>query len=54
LVSLLLSIAGAIGVAWSAGQLTNGLVEIPGHWWSSLMVAPGFVGVDLLVLSRRV
>jgi hypothetical protein len=53
-VGLLLTIVGAIGAAWSAGQLTHGLVEIPGHWWSSLMVAPGFVGVALLVLSRRV
>jgi uncharacterized membrane protein YeaQ/YmgE (transglycosylase-associated protein family) len=51
---LLLSIVGAIGAAWSAGQLTHGLMEIPGHWWSTLMVAPGFVGVALLVLSRRV
>jgi len=55
LVGAILVIAGTVGVAWSAPQLTHGLVEIPRHWWSALASAPLLVGAVILVmrLCRR-
>ena len=54
LVGAILVIAGTVGVAWSAPQLTHGLVEIPGHWWSTLASVPLLVGaVILLVMGLR-
>jgi len=53
LVGAILVIAGTVGVAWSAPQLTHGLVEIPGHWWSTLASAPLLVGAVILVMRLR-
>jgi len=53
LVGAILVIAGTVGVAWSAPQLTHGLVEIPGHWWSTLASVPLLVGAVILVMRLR-
>jgi hypothetical protein len=50
---LALTIVGAIGAAWSAGELTRGVWEIPQHWWSSLATAPAILGTLLLISARR-
>ena len=49
-----LSAVGVLGAALSAGQLTNGFREIPGHWWSTLATFPLVIGVALAVLWWRV
>jgi hypothetical protein len=48
-----LAVAGLIGAIWSSTELTNGLAEIPAHWWSSLATAPLFVGIVLVALGLR-
>jgi hypothetical protein len=44
---------GLAGGGWAATQLTDGVVEIPMHWWSSLAVLPLPVGIVLAVLAWR-
>ncbi|MDQ4145428.1 MAG: hypothetical protein M3198_17140 [Actinomycetota bacterium] len=46
--AVVLILVGAAGAAWSAGELTNGISEIPRHWWSSAPTAALFVGLALL------
>jgi hypothetical protein len=42
---------GAAGLAWSVPQLTNGIVEVPSHWWSTLAASPLLVAAVLGVLA---
>lgn len=48
-----------LGIAWAAAadqQLANGLVELPGHWWSAPalgLVVAGAAGVAWLAWPRR-
>jgi hypothetical protein len=50
-----LVVLGAVGGMWAAANLTDGVVEIPGHWWSSLAVAPLLAGglLELVTWRRR-
>jgi hypothetical protein len=50
---LVLAVLGAFGAAWSAGELTRGVWELPEHWWSSMATAPAIVGIVLLISARR-
>lgn len=38
---------GVVGAAQVIPQLKDGWVEIPGHWWSTLAVLPGVIGLGL-------
>jgi hypothetical protein len=40
-------------VAWSVPQLANGIVEVPGHWWSTLAASPLLLAAVLAVLAWR-
>jgi hypothetical protein len=54
MVLALLSIAlGLAGVAWASSELTGGVADIPGHWWSSLTLLPFFLAVIPAVLAAR-
>lgn len=51
-------VLGAMGVLWSARRLTDGVPEIPMHWWSVLAVVPplaaaGVLGAVVAVGRRR-
>lgn len=46
-----LVVAGALSLVWAAGELSEGIAEIPRHWWSTLASFPFVVGVALLLLS---
>lgn len=50
-IGVALMVSGAIGAVWSATELTNGLVEIPQHWWSGLATLPLLVGAVLMLLG---
>lgn len=52
-IAVLLMVVGLVGAFVTSGQLTNGWVEIPMHWWSTLATAPLFVGVLLMVWPQR-
>ncbi len=46
--------AGAMWTAWAVPQLTDGVIELPGHWWS----APGPAlllsgGLGVVLVSRN-
>lgn len=45
--AILLGLVGAIQVI---PDLQDGWVEIPGHWWSTLAVLPGLIGLGLAVI----
>jgi hypothetical protein len=49
LLGMLLVGVGVAGALWSASELTNGLRDVHEHWWSTAAVAPGVVGLLLLV-----
>ncbi|MCA9826452.1 MAG: hypothetical protein KC479_13710, partial [Dehalococcoidia bacterium] len=42
---------GTLGAAWSATELADGVVEIPDHWWSTLLTAPLAVGLAVLIMG---
>jgi uncharacterized membrane protein YeaQ/YmgE (transglycosylase-associated protein family) len=48
-----LVLVGIVGGVWAQARLAHGALEIPGHWWSSLAVAPAVVGATIAALSRR-
>jgi hypothetical protein len=47
-------VVGAVWTAWAVPQLADGVIELPGHWWSApgpaLLLGGGFGGV---LASRR-
>ena len=54
---LALTAVGAITALWAAGELSDGLIELPRHWWSTLATLPVAIGivataVSLMRLSR--
>jgi len=51
LMGTLLVVVGAINTTWAAGELSEGIGEIPRHWWSSLATLPLIAGVALLLLA---
>lgn len=44
---LALTIAGVIPALWAAGELSEGLVALPRHWWSALATLPLALGIVL-------
>lgn len=42
---LAIIIVGAITALWAVGNLTDGLTELPRHWWSTLAALPIVLGV---------
>jgi hypothetical protein len=38
---------GLAGGVWATGQLRDGVLEIPLHWWSTLAVLPLLAGIAL-------
>ena len=46
-----LIVLGLVGAVQVIPDLQDGWVEIPGHWWSSLAVLPGLIGVGLAVVA---
>lgn len=44
-------VAGALSLAWAAGELNEGIAEIPRHWWSMLASFPFAIGVALLLIG---
>lgn len=56
-VGLALIVFGVIPALWATGELSDGLVELPRHWWSTIAALPIALGimmtaVGLLRLSR--
>jgi hypothetical protein len=51
LLAFALVCAGTAGGGWARGRLAHGLFEIPGHWWSSLAVAPAVIGLAVAVFT---
>ncbi len=43
---------GLAGATWSASELSNGLRELPQHWWSTAAVAPALAGLALLLAEH--
>jgi len=54
---LALMVAGVIPALWAAGELSQGLIELPRHWWSALATMPLGLGMVLttaaLLRARR-
>jgi hypothetical protein len=50
---VVLILVGLAGATYTSGQRTNGWIEIPMHWWSTVATAPVIVGVILLAWRRR-
>ena len=48
IVGAVLVVVGLAGLVWSATQLSGGLGDVPGHWWSTLATAPLVVGATIL------
>ena len=42
---LALIVVGTIPALWAVGELSDGLVELPRHWWSTIAALPIAVGV---------
>jgi hypothetical protein len=51
--ALVAAVLGGLGVAWSVPQLAHGIVEVPGHWWSTLAASPLLLAAVLAVLAWR-
>lgn len=49
--ALVLIVVGSVGGVWANTGLAQGIIEIPGHWWSTLSIAPALVGAVLARLS---
>jgi hypothetical protein len=45
---------GLVGAIKVVPDLQDGWVEVPGHWWSTLAVLPGVIGVGLAVVAIAV
>jgi len=45
---------GVGGAFWATLRLEDGWVEIPGHWWSTLAVLPGVLGLGLAAVAVAV
>ena len=52
LLGAVLMTVGALGGMWSAGELTDGIAEIPRHWWSTLAIVPLVAGIVVLAVAR--
>ena len=52
-VSIVLTVAGALGVAWALPQLANGPAELLGHWWSAAGLIALVAGLTGLALWSR-
>jgi hypothetical protein len=42
---LALIVAGTIPALWAVGQLSDGLAEVPHHWWSTVAIVPIALGI---------
>jgi hypothetical protein len=40
-----LVVAGLFPAAWAIGELAEGVIEVPRHWWSTLSVLPLVAGL---------
>jgi hypothetical protein len=52
ILGLVMAVVGAIATVNAVGHLQGGVIELPGHWWSTLAAAPlcGGVLLSLVVL----
>lgn len=57
IVAGLVSCVLAVGMAHAVGQLSDGVVEVPDHWWSSFiavaLTAAGLITVGLAAAMQR-
>ena len=49
-----LVVLGVAGGFWVTPQLAHGIVELPQHWWSTLAVLPGVLGLGLAAVAATV
>ncbi len=47
----LCTVAGTLATAWAATQTRDGLIEVPGHWWGGLALAPLLLGLGLGLIA---
>ncbi len=52
-VSVGLLALGLVGVIWATGELEDGLVEVPRHWWSAAAAVPLIAGIALSAFALR-
>ena len=45
---MVLLLIGTATTVWATSELEDGLIEIPGHWWSTLVTLPAIAGLGLL------
>ena len=48
---LALIVAGTIPALWAVGHLSEGLAEVPRHWWSTLAVLPIMLGIIMTAVG---
>jgi hypothetical protein len=47
MVGVALLVLGAVTTTWAVTELSNGLIELPMHWWSTAAALPLALGVLL-------
>ena len=52
-VGVALLVVGAVTTTWAVTELSNGVIEIPMHWWSAAAAVPLALGVLLTGWSLR-
>ena len=53
IVGIALVVVGAVTTTWAVTELSNGLLEIPMHWWSTAAALPLALGVLLTAWGMR-
>jgi len=50
-IGLMLVLAGLLTLSWAILQLSEGLRELPRHWWSGLATTPLLAGLALTAIG---
>ncbi len=45
--------AGVVLITWASTELTDGIIEVPGHWWSAMAAAPLVAGLALITVAMK-